>query len=115
MTLRSLWNYYSDENDNINDHASDGKSFKYRTKIVGKTLARYGNGGDANQLAVSTLTVDISIPLKYLSNFWRRLDLSLINCEIELDLSWTKDRVLIEHHNNITGLNFMITSINFMF
>ena len=34
----------------------------------------------------------------------------LINCEIELDLSWAKDCVLIEHHNKITGVNFMITS-----
>ena len=34
----------------------------------------------------------------------------MINSEIELDLSWTKDCVLIEHYNNITGVNFMITS-----
>ena len=34
----------------------------------------------------------------------------MISCEIELDLSRTKDRILIEHHNNITEVNFMITS-----
>ena len=34
----------------------------------------------------------------------------LINCKIELDLSWTNDCVLIEQNNNITGVNFMITS-----
>ena len=34
----------------------------------------------------------------------------LINCEIELDLSWTKECVLIEQNNNITGVNFVITS-----
>ena len=50
------------------------------------------------------------MPLKYLWNFWRSLDLPLINCEIELDLSWTKESVLIEHNNNIAGVNFMITS-----
>ena len=33
-----------------------------------------------------------------------------MNCEIELDLLWTKDCVLIEHRNNITRINFMITS-----
>ena len=33
-----------------------------------------------------------------------------MNCEVELDLSWTKDCVMKEHHNNITGVNFMITS-----
>ena len=48
--------------------------------------------------------------LKHLSNFWRSLDLPLINCEIELDLSWTKDCVLSEHYNSITGTNFMIIS-----
>ena len=34
----------------------------------------------------------------------------MINCELELELKWTRNCVLIEHHNNITGANFMITS-----
>ena len=53
VTSGSLWNYYLDEVDNINDNPSDGKSFKYKTKIAGKTPkkpARPGNPGDANQL-----------------------------------------------------------------
>ena len=33
------------------------------------------------------------VPLKYASNFWRSLDLSFLNCEIEFDLSWSKDFV----------------------
>ena len=48
--------------------------------------------------------------LKLLSDFWTFLDLPLINCEIELDLTWTKDCVLIKGHNNITGVIFIITS-----
>ena len=48
--------------------------------------------------------------LKLLSDFWTFLDLPLINCEIELDLTWTKDCVLIKDHNNITGVIFIITS-----
>ena len=36
--------------------------------------------------------------------------MALTNCEIELDLSWSKDCVLIEQNNNITGVNFFITS-----
>ena len=59
---------------------------------------------------VPNLNAEVTIPLKYLSNFWRFLDLPLINCDIELDLSWTKDFVLTEYHNNITGVNFMIPS-----
>ena len=35
-TSANLWNYYRDQIDNINDNASDGKSFKYKTKIVGQ-------------------------------------------------------------------------------
>ena len=34
------------------------------------------------------------MPLKYLSNFWRTLDIPLINCEISLDLTWSKNCVL---------------------
>ena len=38
----------------------------------------------------NTLHTEVVVPLKYLSNFWRFLDLSLINCKVELDLSWSK-------------------------
>ena len=37
MTSGSLLNYYRDKIDDGDDNASDGKSFKYKTKIVGKT------------------------------------------------------------------------------
>ena len=52
----------------------------------------------------------MTIPPKYLNTFWRFLDLPCTNCEMELALSWTKDCVLIEHHNNKTRVNFMINS-----
>lgn len=39
MTSRSLGNYYGDEIDDVNVNALDGKSFKYKTKILGKTEA----------------------------------------------------------------------------
>ena len=40
MTLGSLWNYYRDEVDNVDDNASDGQSFKYKRKLVAKTPER---------------------------------------------------------------------------
>ena len=40
MTSGSLWNNYRKKFDNVNDNASDGKSFKYKTKIIGKTEVR---------------------------------------------------------------------------
>ena len=92
-TSGSLFNYYRDEpneaeiaNDNgaINISIRNSKSFDYKAKIVG-TLA-------ANVLEKE---VTIAIPLKYLGNFWRSLDIPLINCEITLVLSWYKECVLV--------------------
>ena len=48
MTLGCLWNYYRDGFDDVDGNASDGKSFIYKTKIVGNTPERPGNEGDAN-------------------------------------------------------------------
>ena len=94
---QSLWNYCTDQIDNINDNASDGKSFIYSTKIVRKTPAPPGNEGAANLPEVPTLNVKVTTSLIYLNNFSRfLLDLPLINCETELDLSWKKYFVLIE-------------------
>ena len=39
--------------------------------------------------------VEIMVPLKCLSNFWRTLKMSLINCEVELILNWSADCVII--------------------
>ena len=35
------------------------------------------------------------VPLKYLSNFWRTLEMSLIKCEVNLNLTWSVDCVII--------------------
>ena len=79
-TSGSLWQYYKDD---PNDNLTDSKSFKYKVKITGKTPA----GGN-------TKDVEIIVPLKYLSNFWRTLEMSLINCEINLILTWSEDCVI---------------------
>ena len=36
VTSGSLGNYYRDEIDDVDANSSEGKSFKYKTKIVGK-------------------------------------------------------------------------------
>ena len=54
-------------------------------KIIGRTP------DDKNKL-----DVEVFVQLKYLSNFWRSLDLSLIKCEIDLDLSWSKECIISE-------------------
>ena len=57
--------------------------FKYKIKVTGKTPA-----------AGNTINVEIAVPLKYLSNFWRTLEIPLINCEVNLILTWSKDCVI---------------------
>ena len=102
MTSGSLWNYYRYETDDTDDNAPNGKSFKSKTKIVVKTEARPDRaaqpGPDAqgnpqprpNKLPIPPLNTEVLVPLKYLSKVWRSFDLLLINCEIELELKWTK-------------------------
>ena len=84
-TSGSLWQYYKDI---PNDNLTDSESFKSKVKITGKTPV------DGN-----TKDVEIIVPLKYLSNFWGTLEMPLINCEVNLILTWSKDCVI----TNSTG------------
>ena len=74
-TSRSLWQYFRDEPD---DDLKDSESFKSKIKITEKTP---NNGNEKD--------VEIMVPLKYLSNFWRTLEMPLINCEVNLILTWS--------------------------
>ena len=82
-TTGSLWNYYRDEPSN--PLSSNSESFKYWTSITGNT---YDGDEDANKVGKNE--TEVAIPLNRLSNFWRTLNISLINCEIELILTWSK-------------------------
>ena len=73
-TSGTLWSYYKDISI---DSITNSTSFKYKISITGKT-ANDGN----------TKEVEFSVPLKHLSNFWRILDMPLINCEVSLTLTW---------------------------
>ena len=93
-TTGSLWKYYRDEpTDSL---SSDSKSFKYKNNIIGNA---YHNGDgeegyDANKVGKNE--TEVFIPLKYLSNFWRSLNIPLINCEVELILTWSKNCILAD-------------------
>ena len=69
--------------DEPNDNFADSESFKFKIKITGNTPA----DGNAK-------VAEIIAPLKYLSNFWRTLEMLLINCEVNLILTWSKDSVI---------------------
>ena len=71
-TSGSLWQYYRDE---PSDNLADSESFKSKIKITGKPPA-----------ADNEKDVEIMVPLKYLSNFWRTLEIPLINSEVRLIL-----------------------------
>ena len=72
-----------------NPFSSNSESFKYKTVItwntynVGDGEARY----DANKVGKNE--TEVLIPLKHLSHFWRALNIPLIDCEIELILTWS--------------------------
>ena len=52
------------------------------------------------------------VPLKYLSNFWRTLEMPLINCEVELILNWSVNCVIIYTNVNNQVSTFTITETN---
>ena len=94
-TFRSLWQYDRDE---PNNNLENSKSFKSKIKITGKTP----DGGNEKD-------VEIMAPLKHLSNFWRTLEMLLINCEVNLILTWSPTCVI----TNSTGEGkFKITDTN---
>ena len=76
-TSGSLLQYYRDE---PNDNLADSQSFKSKIKIAGKTP---NNGNEKD--------VEIIVPLKYLSNFWRTIEILLTNCEVGLTLTWSQN------------------------
>ena len=81
-TSGNLKYYYKDI---LVDSLANSESFKYKTSITGKTA------DDEN-----TKEVEFSVQLKYLSNFRRILDMPLINCEVSLTLTWSKNCVITD-------------------
>ena len=81
-TTGSLWQYFRHEPD---DDIENSESFKSKIKITGKTP---NNGNEKN--------VGIMVPLKYFSNFWRTLEMPLINCEVNLILTWSSTCVITD-------------------
>ena len=89
-TSGSLWQFKRDELNvnNINTALSNDNapSFKYKASIIGNTVADGANSKKDD--------VKLAVPLKYLSNFWRSLEMPLINCKVELSLKWYENCIL---------------------
>ena len=106
-TVGSLWNYYRDQPSN--PLWTNSESFKYKTSITGNTYNVDDDDNNYDPNKVGKNEAEIVILLKYFSNFWRSLNIPLINCEVEIILSWTKNCVLVdmtEANNPPTGLEF---------
>ena len=86
-----MWNYYRDapnsstNNDYITHSILNSNSFDYKANFI--STATHNN--------LTKNNLKIVIPLKHLSNFWKNLNIPLINCEAELILTWFKNFVLI--------------------
>ena len=71
--------------------ANNSSSFKYKFSLLGNIPQIDGAG---NVARVGRLNVKVVVPLKYLRNFFRSLEMPLINCKIKLNLTWQKECVL---------------------
>ena len=107
-TSGSQWQYPKDipaidnNGDIVNFNGTNNtNSFNFKTKITGQT----NDDGEING-------VEIMVPLKYLSNFWRTVEMPLINCEIELILTWSRNSAIISTNNANQIPTFTITETN---
>ena len=107
-TSGSLWQYckeipaVNNDGDIVDFNGANATdSFNFKTKITGQT----DNNGRIDN-------VEIMVPLKYLRNFWRTLEMPLINCEVNLILTWSADCIII--YTNVANQipTFAITEAN---
>ena len=91
----TLYQYKRDEppeDDAVADlRADNSSSLKYKISLLGNLVV-------ANNIA--RINVKVVVPLKYLSNFFRSLEMPLINCKIKLNLTWKKECVLSTDDGN---------------
>ena len=91
----TLYQYKRDEppeDDAVADLTADNSSsLKYKISLLGNPVV-------ANNIA--RINVKVVVPLKYLNNFFRSLEMPLINCKIRLNLTWKKECVLSTDNGN---------------
>ena len=99
LILQEVYGILRDEIiDNANvTNDNNAPSFEHKSNIIGNTETNGTKDG-----------VKIALPLKYLSNFWRSLEMSLINCKVELSLNWIENCMLTTFVN-VSKATFKIT------
>ena len=87
---------------NINYSIKDSKSFDYEASITGKLEGKNTEKEDD----------EIAVPLKYLGNDWRTLDLLLINCEVSLTLTWSVNCVITNREHRKANVQTEVVRVN---
>ena len=100
----------NDAENPLNAALDNSTSFKYKASLLGKATDADGNDRSLKNTKI--------VSLKYLSNFFRSLEMPLINCKIHLELNWNNNCVMYGADNDGGGHNannketiFKITSI----
>ena len=115
-TTGSLQNYYRDETSD--PLFSNSESLKCETAITGNTYNAGAGKAGYDVKKVGKNGTEVVIPLKYLSKLQRILNIPLINCEIELILTFSKNCVLADMttaNDSPTGLEFQIKKTKLYF
>ena len=82
-------------------------SFYFKTNVTDQTAANINNDNITGRAVA-----EIMVPLKCLSNFWRTLKMPLMNCEVELILTWSASCAIIYTRVDIEVPTFTITETN---
>ena len=95
-TSGSLWQFKRDEvlAGNVELTVDNSQSFKYKAILLRKTANAVNNTNS------SVKDAKIVLPLKYLSNFWRSLEMPLINCKVYLEINQIEDCILYSAGNS---------------
>ena len=90
----SVWQFKRDDvpANNAEMIINNSPSLKYKVALLGKT--EHHNNGES-----FVKESEIVVPLKYLSKFWRSLEMPLINCKVHLKLNWIEDCILSSNGN----------------
>ena len=104
LILLVVYGNIKETNSQLSVSTDNSLSFKFKTNFVGNIL----NGRRKNG-------VKIAVPLKYLSNFWRSLEMPLSNCKVELSLLWNENCILssVAHNSTfeITGTKLYVSVV----
>ena len=90
-------------------------SFKYQLSLIGITSTAVAANANRDVPGAHRLweNVKIVVPLKYINNFFRSLELPLINTKLYIELNWTKDSIITDAGVN-NASRFKSQKLNYM-